>query len=240
MSVDQALLESANHFGQVTFRWYRWQPATLSLGYFQPYRDRETHRPSITCDCVRRASGGGAILHDREWTYSLTLPARDRLATAHEVLVDLIHQAVIDALSRFNIAAQFFADYQAEQEPTQKEQNAPQPFLCFLRRSKNDLVIGDHKVLGSAQRRVDGALLQHGSILLQRSAFAPELPGILDLNRQPEATPDERALFDQFNQSIADKLELTFEQTSLTESERQLAQTIEHARFANQKWTQKR
>ena len=78
MALDEALLELAGESGIPTLRLYRWQPATLSLGYFQPYQDRESHPPSTTCPVVRRSSGGGAILHDRELTYSFTATIDDR------------------------------------------------------------------------------------------------------------------------------------------------------------------
>jgi lipoyl(octanoyl) transferase len=56
-----------------------------------------------------------------------------------------------------------------------------QPFLCFQRRAAGDVLVGGEKIAGSAQRRRLGAVLQHGSVLLARSAAAPELPGLKEL-----------------------------------------------------------
>ena len=56
-----------------------------------------------------------------------------------------------------------------------------EPFLCFSRGDARDIVLGQHKVLGSAQRRRRGAVLQHGSLLLALSEFAPEFPGLREL-----------------------------------------------------------
>ncbi len=75
MAVDEALLMDAVENGVATLRFYQWSEPTLSLGYFQRYSDREQHAASRKCAVVRRQSGGGAILHDRELTYSLMLPA---------------------------------------------------------------------------------------------------------------------------------------------------------------------
>ena len=74
MAVDEALLETAASLGVPTLRFYQWQEPTMSLGYFQEYADRLRHAASAGCPTVRRASGGGAIMHDRELTYSLAVP----------------------------------------------------------------------------------------------------------------------------------------------------------------------
>src|SRR5436190_15116613 len=76
MAIDEALLESAATDGVATLRLYQWSEPTLSLGYFQAAEERERHQASTNCPLVRRASGGGAILHDRELTYSLALPEK--------------------------------------------------------------------------------------------------------------------------------------------------------------------
>ena len=74
MALDEALLESAAERGSATLRFYRWSEPTLSLGYFQDYAERDSHAASRNCALVRRQTGGGAILHDRELTYSLAIP----------------------------------------------------------------------------------------------------------------------------------------------------------------------
>src|SRR5690242_18095105 len=76
MAIDEALLESAAGGGPLTLRFYQWSEPTLSLGYFQRYEDRSLHPASLDCPIVRRPTGGGAILHDKELTYSLALPGK--------------------------------------------------------------------------------------------------------------------------------------------------------------------
>ncbi|HEY1784986.1 MAG TPA: lipoate--protein ligase family protein, partial [Pirellulales bacterium] len=71
MAVDEALVDDAAERGTCWLRFYGWSEPTLSLGYFQGHAERLVHRPSRHCPLVRRASGGGAILHDAEITYCL-------------------------------------------------------------------------------------------------------------------------------------------------------------------------
>ncbi len=104
MAVDEALLEAAAE-GQSTLRFYRWAEPTLSLGYFQTYGDRFQHEASRGCAAVRRPSGGGAILHDRELTYSLAVPERHPLAANRLRTYRAVHQALIAALGRWGIEA---------------------------------------------------------------------------------------------------------------------------------------
>ena len=98
MAVDEALLKSANDSGQVTLRFYQWAAPTLSLGYFQKSADRALHRTSLGCEMVRRSSGGGAIVHDRELTYSLSLPGTNRWSSKQNDLYGSVHEAIVNYL----------------------------------------------------------------------------------------------------------------------------------------------
>ena len=174
MAVDEALLEQAAAGGTATLRFYRWSEPTLSLGYFQTYQSREGHRPSRDCPIVRRASGGGALVHDRELTYSFTAPISDRAAADVEQLYYAFHETMVSTLDSFGIEAALVTTAAAV-KPTKE------PFLCFQRRTAGDLLVGGAKVLGSAQRRRKSAVLQHGGLLISKSASAPELDGISEL-----------------------------------------------------------
>lgn len=168
------LMERAAERGIATLRFYEWSPATLSLGYFQNAAERDGHAASGACALVRRSSGGGAILHDRELTYSISLPTAHPLAADAETLYRRVHGLLLVVLAEFGIKAELneFALHGIGGEP----------FLCFERRAVGDVVLGGFKICGSAQRRRRGAILQHGSILLGRSPQAPELPGIVELS----------------------------------------------------------
>ena len=209
MAVDEALLEAAGN-GQCTLRFYQWQQPTLSLGYFQSYENRWQHGPSSRCVAVRRASGGGAILHDIEITYSLALAANHPLAVNRLELYRAIHATLIETLTDWGIHATLYTppDHASnsicikEQQPAvclhhvkpqpasqfgcgasqEKAAGVKESFLCFQRRAPGDVLLNGTKIAGSAQRRCRGAVLQHGSILLGQSTAAPELPGINDLS----------------------------------------------------------
>ena len=105
MAVDEMLLEWSAAQGGCCLRLYRWQEATLSLGYFQEYQDRGGHGPSRNCPVVRRLTGGGAIVHDAELTYSLVVPAGHPLAARRDALYQAAHGALVETLAALGIAA---------------------------------------------------------------------------------------------------------------------------------------
>ncbi len=179
MAVDEVLLESAASQRQCSLRFYGWSQPTLSLGYFQSYADREAHAASRDCPVVRRATGGGAIVHDAELTYCLALAEGHPLASRAEALYRASHAAIARALASCGVAAEPTGVAAVAGEAFSRE--AEEPFLCFQRRGPFDLLVERVKVVGSAQRRRHGAAIQHGSVLLARSPHAPELPGIGEL-----------------------------------------------------------
>ena len=175
MAVDEVLLSGMTPDSIPILRFYEWQPATLSLGYFQSLADRAQHAASEPCCITRRLSGGGAILHDHELTYSVMIPPGHRWSKDVQQLYDLFHETLIKTLSAWQVEAALCT------EPV-KLPASEEPFLCFQRRATGDVLLDGHKICGSAQRRRQGAVLQHGSILSSKSEFAPELPGIIDLS----------------------------------------------------------
>lgn len=228
MAVDEALLESAALEERCTLRFYRWSEPTLSLGYFQRYEDRRRHAASLSCACVRRASGGGAILHDRELTYSLAMPPMHPLARSPEQLYQALHGSLISCLREFGFDASLVSSPAA---------NDSQPFLCFHRHAIGDVVIGSHKVAGSAQRRWRGAVLQHGSVILSASPAAPELPGLDDLGESPLAID---ALISRWRGVLPDVLNAEHSLSELADGERSRATEIATSKYGNDSWTKRR
>ncbi|MEQ8791867.1 MAG: lipoate--protein ligase family protein [Pirellulaceae bacterium] len=230
MAVDAALLASAEEAERPTLRFYGWSSATLSLGYFQPLAERRRHAASIDCPVVRRATGGGAIVHDRELTYSYTAPLSDRFASHAARVYDLIHEALIDSLAALGIEA-----HQWGNQPTAGE--SPPAFLCFQRRSEHDVLVAGAKVAGSAQRRRHGALLQHGSLLLAKSECAAELDGLAELvGRQVFATD----MVERWSSAIARRLNMKIQSSELSSDEKEAAKTIETNTFGAPCWTSRR
>lgn len=175
MALDGTLLEAvadsaASHGGFV--RMYAWETATVSLGYFQRMEDFRRSERLAHLPAVRRLSGGGAILHHHELTYSVALPATHPVARDPVRLYGLMHEVIIQRLAE----CEFETSLRGEDLTSPAE-----PFLCFIRGDRHDILCRGYKVVGSAQRRRRGAVLQHGSLILKASPFAPDIPGLLDL-----------------------------------------------------------
>jgi lipoate-protein ligase A len=137
-------------------------------------------------DKVFRRTGGGAILHDCELTYSIVIPERSGGKKGHsEELYRGVHDSVVQGLRELGLDAHFYRDCLAPVGPSDAKQCEfrieSEPFLCFARRTPLDVVVNGHKVLGSAQRRGAHGILQHGSLLLRASPWTPQLLGIIDL-----------------------------------------------------------
>lgn len=158
MALDEALMARARATGETVLRVYSWSAPTLSFGRNQ--RARGDYDPSRLAaegiDVVRRPTGGRALLHYREITYSVTAPV-----VAGEgigVVYARVNELLLDALDRLGVAAALASG------------GAPLPpgtAPCFAEPSRGELVVGGRKLAGSAQWRDDGALLQHGSILVE-------------------------------------------------------------------------
>jgi len=200
MAADEALLELVG-LGESppTLRLYQWDPPTISLGYFQKYAEYEAlPAPAGNLPVVRRLTGGGAILHDRELTYALTLPLdHPLLAKGPNRLYELVHDVVIACLSRGGIEA-------ARGGPTDESGAARGPFFCFARRHAYDVLIGADKIAGSAQRRTRLAVLQHGSIILARRYDQQPAAEPLDPTDH-DATLDARQLAERLTDAFAAK-----------------------------------
>jgi lipoate-protein ligase A len=255
MAVDEALLEAAAAEGRCTLRFYQWAEPTLSLGYFQAYADRSQHEASARSAVVRRTSGGGAIMHDIDVTYSLAVPERHPLAKDRLGTYRVVHDALVAVLADLGIAASLFACGQpglgcgSETVGSVKGDShifagtktgaVPhrEPFLCFQRRAPGDVLVKGSKVGGSAQRRCRGAVLQHGSVLLAQSAAAPELLGLKELTAKT-------ILVEEFIQAWLSKLSaalgLTWRRGELSEEHRRRAAQLVTAKYASATWTEAR
>lgn len=162
MEKDLALMEEvAAGESLPTLRIYRWSPAAVSLGYFQ---DENEVIDLAACaeagiEVVRRPTGGRAVLHDRELTYSIIVPE------AHP----FIHNGgVMDAyrsISRGLITAFNLLGIPACLTPENENRGGLAPGSCFDTPSAYEIQVNGKKVVGSAQLRREGIVLQHGSIL---------------------------------------------------------------------------
>ena len=183
MAADEALSRFAEQTGQVVMRLYGWEPNAVSLGSFQSLSAAKSVHALDGWPLVRRPSGGGAIVHGTDLTYGLAVPAIHPWSRRTEDLYVAVHSALVAELSEHGLNATL-----ANADPARSEE-----FFCFNRRSSGDVVMrwtettsaaSDDKVLGSAQRRLAGVVLQHGSLLLRRHPLmsgASSHPGLFDL-----------------------------------------------------------
>lgn len=172
--------------GVASLRFYRWSPACLSLGRNQPavggYDLDAIAGRGI--EVVRRPTGGRAVLHDRELTYSVVFPEGtlgsplESYATINRVLMTGLRSLGVDA------------ELQGESEGRSE---APSLAPCFRQPAEGEVVVGGRKLIGSAQYHEGGVTLQHGSLLLANDQ------GLADsLLRSPGSTSDEPATLSEF------------------------------------------
>jgi lipoate-protein ligase A len=230
MARDEALLDAvaAAPAGAV-FRSYGWTEPTLSLGYFQAIAQAEADPRWREVPIVRRPTGGGALWHHREVTYALVIPRTHPLAARAAALYRAVHAAIALTLRGQGVVA-------VRRGPAPSPLPA-RPLLCFTDRDDEDLVVQGAKVVGSAQRRRRGAVLQHGSLLLRRSGRTPELPGLGDLVAAPTAVPSWSGLL---RSRIPEALGLHARDGELTPEEQERAQALERETYRNPAWTRRR
>lgn len=223
MSRDEGLLRCA---ASPCLRIYQWQPICISLGYFQKYDSiAEQLPPEI--DVVRRITGGGAIWHADEVTYSLvgTL-GRNGLPSTTKELYPLIHSSILHELraagSPLAAQAQTVGDRRYEQEPR-----------CFASPAADDLIhTAGGKVLGSAARARGTSLLLHGSLKLATNDWDKEVTASCEL--------DFRTAAQCLTRGIAQALDLTSIESEQTQAEIEAEVAVRQLRYANRDWVERR
>ncbi len=157
MAVDVVLAETVRETGQPVLRLYRWWPPCISLGRNQPakgqYDDAEAKRRGI--DFVRRPTGGRAVYHHHEVTYAVAVG--DRQLGGPRRTYEAIHRALLAGLRLLGASTEIVDPRVALR---------PSTVPCFQEIDGGAIVAGRRKLVGSAQLRERGVLLQHGSILL--------------------------------------------------------------------------
>lgn len=219
MAVDEALLLRG---GEPVIRCYGFAPHAVSLGYFQRLADF-ADLPEGT-PIVRRLTGGGAIHHGDELTFSLALDAallpRD-VATSYA----LLHDAVLTALAAFGC--------EATRLPAGHGQAArPAERWCFAAPGRDDLVTARGKLLGSAQRRIQQPrprVLHHGSLVLRRPKLTPFVAAVED----SAGSVDREGLAAALAREVARVLGLELEPSELSAGEHELAAELREARYGN-------
>lgn len=181
MARDEALAEEAERQGAVLVRLASWERPEVSLGAFQSVAAARGHEAFALLPLGRRPSGGGAIVHGTDLTLAIAIPRNHPRAATPQTLYDLVHDALVDELRSRGVPAG-----RSLGTPERDER-----LLCFDRRAVGDVVVartagggGDDKVFGSAQRRLRGVVLQHGSLLVKANDGVPAAarhPGLAEV-----------------------------------------------------------
>lgn len=167
MAVDEELLARAQAGeDRPALRLYAWQPPAVSLGRFQK---SETVVNAEACkrlgfDIVRRITGGRAVLHDKELTYSIIARTDNPLFPGNVLgTYKVIAAGLLAGLRNIGIAAEIVSRGGRHAERVERDAKEA---ACFSSPSWYEILVQGRKIVGSAQRRVPGAFLQHGSILI--------------------------------------------------------------------------
>lgn len=230
MAADELLLENAAA-GGAALRFYGWSEPTLSLGYFQAEAARHTANALASLPYVRRPTGGMTLVHHHELTYALALPAGPPWQMPRERTQPWLcrmHTVLGKALEVCGVSLTAAACDGAPKRPD---------VLCFRHVTAGDLLAGDLKVVGSAQRKQRGALLQHGAILLAASPFTPSLPGIQELSgRRPELDALQTAVITAFRADTGWQADLH----DWSKKERLRIEELVRSKYAQSSWNARR
>jgi lipoate-protein ligase A len=169
MAIDEALLLHCQENKKTSLfpslRFFCWKTPTLSLGYAQEWKKTVDldYCKSQGIDIVRRPTGGRAVLHDKELTYSVVAQCEGNFFSKSTLeTYRHISAALVCGFNNINIPAQLAIPHLNHQF-TYKLTNKP----CFFSTSKYELAYRGKKMVGSAQKRLKNSFLQHGSILLE-------------------------------------------------------------------------
>jgi lipoate-protein ligase A len=239
MAVDEALAESVRAGGPPVLRVYRWSPPCLSLGRNQPsdgYDRDEIRRRGL--DVVRRPTGGRAVLHHRELTYSVA--TREGTLGGPRQSYAAINRALVAGLAPMGVPAHL--------QPAGTER-APLPSLapCFEQPVEGEVTAAGRKLVGSAQRSEGGVMLQHGSLPIEddQSVVAELLRAeVQAAPAEPPATlagllgtaPDWDALVDALAAGWQETLCVRLERSALTGEEVRRAEGF-RVRYEDPAWT---
>lgn len=237
MALDEVLINRiANGESQPALRFYGWKPAAVSIGYFQSLEAEVNLEKcaELVIDVVRRQTGGGAVFHDAEATYSMHIPLKADLVPKNILeSYKKICDGVINGLGQLDLNASFVP--------------------------LNDIIVGGKKVSGNAQTRKQGVILQHGTILLDVdvdkmfdllkvpdekmkgkliTAIKERVTSIQHQKNEPCAFQEVvDALLTGFQQAFP---AITFEPSELTDVERSEVQKLVDTKYSHDHWNSKR
>jgi len=253
MAIDEAILHAlADGNGIPTVRFFQWQPACLSLGYNQHWS--EINLPALTgrgYTWTRRPTGGKAILHTDEVTYSLIIPQDNpRIQGGIVESYRILSLGLLRGLQKLNVPAE-----QASREESRARRQAAAGGgpVCFDTPSVYEITVDGKKLIGSAQLRRRKVVLQHGTLPLHGELnriidvldFSAEERAIQRKMLPDRATTLERVLgrvvpyaeaVDALKAGFAEQLNLTLQEMPLSAREQELARSLRVRQYANDSW----
>jgi lipoate-protein ligase A len=253
MAVDESILEHI-HCGESipTLRLYAWNPPCLSLGYAQPFSDVDVMRlKQRGWEIVRRATGGRAILHTDELTYSVTAPTDEPRVAG----------TILESYNR--LAGALFAAVQELSLSVEMKEHGPKPAtqnlnpVCFEVPSTYEITVKGKKLIGSAQARKKEGMLQHGSLPLtgdltricdalifkDEAARAIAAQRLLDRATTVESAlsrvVDWETAAQAFVRAFEAQLDIKFELGGLSASESARADELVNKKYDHSSWTER-
>jgi len=259
MALDEALLDMHSQ-GEIppVIRFYEWNPATLSIGYFQS-AEKDIDFDALKTQqlgFVRRPTGGRAVLHESELTYSIIVTEEypNMPATVTEAY-RVLSEGLLVGFQNLGLDAYFSIP---DTEEKQADLKKPKSAVCFDAPSWYELVVEGKKVAGSAQTRQKGVILQHGAILLDLdeekllSVFKFSSPEAKERMRRklPEKAVAINQLTDMeitipqcikaFKEGFEQALEIELVPYELTDEQLQYVKTLEETKYLNDEWNFKK
>lgn len=258
MAIDEAIL-TLHSQGKVppTVRFYTWNPATLSIGYFQKM-EKEINIDEVKrlgLGLVRRPTGGRAVLHDAELTYSVIVSEdHPQMPKSVTEAYKVISMGLLHGFQKLGLKAEMVSLATEEKA----KYNSPGSSACFDSPSWYELVVEGKKVAGSAQTRQKGVILQHGSILLDMdvdllfslltfpservkermmNSFKQKAVTINEVSSKPISLEE---AIEAFYQGFAEGLGIELVPMDLTAEEQQLAKELAENRYSTDEWNFRR
>ncbi|MEO4052408.1 biotin/lipoate A/B protein ligase family protein [Solibacillus sp. CAU 1738] len=259
MALDEALLDwHSNGDIPPIIRFYEWNPATLSIGYFQQ-AERDINLDEVkrqNLGFVRRPTGGRAVLHDQELTYSIIVTESysnmpQTVTEAYRVL----SEGLLIGFQNLGLDAYFSVPDTKEKQADLKQ---PKSAVCFDAPSWYELVVEGKKVAGSAQTRQKGVILQHGAILLELdeekllSVF--KFPSEEAKDKMRKKLPEKAVAMNRlsstpftisqcvaaFKQGFEQALHIELVPYELTKEQLEYVEQLEKTKYANDLWNYKK
>lgn len=259
MALDEALLDLHSK-GEIppVIRLYEWNPATLSIGYFQSAeKDIDLNEiKARNLGFVRRPTGGRAVLHDSELTYSIIVSEQypNMPATVTEAY-RVLSEGLLLGFQNLGLDAYFSIP---DTEEKLSDLKKPKSAVCFDAPSWYELVVEGKKVAGSAQTRQKGVILQHGAILLDldeekllsvfkfsseeaKERMRKKLPEkAVAINRLADRHITIPECVDAFKKGFEDALDIELIPYELTEKQKQYVRNLEEMKYSNDEWNFKK